>query len=74
MHICEIQINDTDKPIYKAEIETQMQRIKRMDTKSAGKGSGMNQEINIDIYTLLCIKQIPDENLLYTTGTLLSAL
>ena len=47
MNICEIQINGTDEPIYKAEIETQIQRTKRMDTKSAGKGGGMNREINI---------------------------
>ena len=56
MNICEIQINGRDEPIYKAEMETQIQRTKRMDTKSAGKGGGMNQEINIEIYTLLCIK------------------
>ena len=29
---------------------------------------GMNREIGIDIYTLLCIKQITNENLLYSTG------
>ena len=28
----------------------------------------MNWEIGIDIYTLLCIKQITNENLLYSTG------
>ena len=28
----------------------------------------MNWEIGIDIYTLLCIKQITKENLLYSTG------
>ena len=28
----------------------------------------MNREIGIDIYTLLCIKQITNENLLYSTG------
>ena len=33
-----------------------------------GKGGGINCEIGIDIYTLLCIKQITDENLLYSTG------
>ena len=31
-------------------------------------------EIRIDIYTLLCIKQITNENVLYTQGTLLTAL
>ena len=38
-----------------------------MDTKR-GKEGGMNWEIGIDIYTLLCIKQITNESLLYSTG------
>ena len=38
-----------------------------MDTKWGRKG-GMNLEIGIDIHTLLCIKQITNENLLYCTG------
>ena len=28
----------------------------------------MNWEIGIDIYTLLCVKQITNKNLLYSTG------
>ena len=28
-------------------------------------GGGMNWEIGIDIYTLICIKQITNKNLLY---------
>ena len=28
----------------------------------------MNWEIGIDIYTLICIKQITNENVLYSTG------
>ena len=32
------------------------------------RGGGMNWKIGIDIYTLLCIKQITNENLLYSTG------
>ena len=32
-----------------------------------GAESGMNWEIGIDLYTLLCIKQIIHENLLYST-------
>ena len=31
-------------------------------------GHGMNWEIGIDIYTSVCIKQIIDENLLFSTG------
>ena len=38
-----------------------------MDTKGGSRG-GMNWEIGIDIHTLLCIKQITNENLLYSTG------
>ena len=35
---------------------------------------GMNWETRTDIYTLLCIKQITNENLLHSTGELYSAL
>ena len=42
---------------------------KRMDTKGGkqggGGGGGMNWEIGIDIYTLICIKQITNKNLLF---------
>ena len=38
-----------------------------MDTKSGRKGR-MNWEIGINIYTLICIKYITDENLIYSTG------
>ena len=31
-------------------------------------GGGMNQEIGIDIYTLLYIKLITNKDLLYSTG------
>ena len=42
---------------------------KLTDTKG-GRVGGMNWEIGIDIYTLLipCIKEIANENLLYSTG------
>ena len=32
------------------------------------RGSGMSQDNGIDTYTLLCVKQITNENLLYSTG------
>ena len=38
---------------------------KGKDTK--GGADGMNWEIGIDIYTLLCIKLIANENLVYST-------
>lgn len=60
--------------VCKAETETQVEN-KRMDTK-VGNGSEMNWETGTDICTLLilCIKQMTNENLLYSTGTLLDAL
>ena len=33
-----------------------------------GRVSGKNWDIGINIYALLCIKQISNENLLYSTG------
>ena len=36
-----------------------------MDTKGGREGGGMNWEIGIDIYTLLCIKGITNKNLVY---------
>ena len=40
-----------------------------MDTKGesggGGSGGGMNWEIGIDIYTLICIKYITNKNLLH---------
>ena len=40
---------------------------KSMDTEGE-RGGGMNWEIGIDRYKLLCIKEITNENLLYSTG------
>ena len=66
-HICGIQKNGTDEPISKGEVETQTQ-ITDVWTPRGEKGGGMYWEIGIDIYTVLCIKQITNENLLYSTG------
>ena len=33
-----------------------------------GRGGGLHREFGINRYTLLCIKQITDENLLYSIG------
>ena len=53
--------------ICKTEIDTQMQR--KTYGHQEGKG-GMNWEIGIDAYTslILCIKQVTNENLLYSSG------
>ena len=66
MHICGIQKNGIDDLICKAEIETQTQRTNIWI--SVGKGGYW--EVGIDIYTLLilCIKQLTNEKLLYSTG------
>ena len=60
--------------ICKTETKTQTQRT-NMDTKG-GNGNRTNWEITIDTYTPLTphIKQITNENLLWSTGTLLSEL
>ena len=42
-----------------------MEIHKLMGTKR-GRENGMNWEIGIDIYTILCIKGITNENLLYS--------
>ena len=34
----------------------------------------MNWETGVDVYTLLCVKQITNENLLYSTGSSIRAL
>ena len=46
---------------------------KHMDTKGR-RGDGMDCEAGIDIYTLLCIKQIINENQLYSTREFCSVL
>ena len=68
-HVCGTQKNGTDEPVCRAEIETQMQRTNvwtpRGESGGGDGGGGMNWEIGIDIYTLICIKQITIKNLLY---------
>ena len=52
----------------KADIKTQMWRINAWIPREERWGE-MSWESGIDIYTLLCIKQITNENLLSSTGT-----
>ena len=52
--------------ICKAEIEIKDVKNKYMDTKW-GRGDGMNWQIGTDIYTLLYIKCMTSENILYST-------
>ena len=70
MYIWGIQKNGTDEPACKAEIETQMQRTNVWTPRGEssggwGGGGGMNWEIGIDMYTLICIKWITNKNLLF---------
>ena len=70
-YICGIQKNGTDEPVCKTEIETQMQRTNIWTPRGESgvgwgdAGGGMNWEIGIDIYTLICIKYITNKKLLY---------
>ena len=67
-HSCRIQKNGTDEPICKAEIETQMQKTNvwtPREESGHGGGGGMNWEIGIDMYTLMCIKLMTNKNLQY---------
>ena len=43
-------------------------RFSLLSQSSRGLEGGMNWEIKIDVYILLCIKQITSENLLYNIG------
>ena len=64
---CGILKTGTDELNGKAEIESQMQRTNLWLPSGEGSG-GTNWEIGIDIYTPLRIKQITNENLLFSTG------
>ena len=65
--MCNLKNKDANEPIYKTEIESQMQKTKVLPE---GKGEGgIHWEISTDIYTLLYIKWITDKDLLYSTET-----
>ena len=65
--ICGIQKNGTGEFICKAENRDTGVEKKCMDSKGR-EGGGTNWEIGTDTYRLLCIKQITNENLLYSPG------
>ena len=54
--ICGTLKNGTNKPIYKIEIESQMLKTNLWLPRGKGRAGGVNREIGIGIYTLLCIK------------------
>ena len=61
---------ESTKTVYMILFAKQKYRHRhREQTYTKGKrGDGVNWEIGIDIYTLLCIKQLTNGNLLYSTG------
>ena len=70
MPICGTQKNGTDEPVCREGIETQMQRTnvrtpRGESVRGVGDGGVINWEIEIDIYTLICIKWITNKNLPY---------
>ena len=68
-HICGTQKNGTDEPVCRAEVETDVENT-HMDTKGGklwwgGDGGVLNWAIEIDMYTLICIKLMTNKNLQY---------
>ena len=60
--------NGTDELDCRAEIDTQMQRTNVWTPRGESGGGGcggMNWEIGIDMYTLMCIKLMTNKNVLY---------
>ena len=68
-NICGTQKNGTEEPFCRTEIESQMQRTNvltpRGKAAGGGGGGGMNWEIGIAMYTLMCIKWMTNKNLMY---------
>ena len=58
---------DTNELNYRTEIDSQTQKISLWLPKGKA-GLGINQEVGINYYTLLNIKQITNEDLLYSTA------
>ena len=67
-HTCGIQKSSEDEPVCNAEIEKKMQRTNIQTPREESRGwdgGGMNWDAGIDIYTLICIKQVTNKNLQY---------
>ena len=62
--LCRIQKNCTDEPVCKAE----MRQMQRTNSQILREWNGMICEVGTVLHTLLCIKSVTNENLLYTTG------
>ena len=59
--------NDTNELIYKVETDSQTQKTNLWLPTGKGRGVVINQEVGINIYTILYIKQIINKNLLCST-------
>ena len=59
--------NDTKDHIHKTEIDTDFE-TKLMITQGKMLRGGIKWEIGVGIYTLLCVKLVSNEELLYSTG------
>ena len=63
----ESKINDTNELIYKTEIDSQTNKTKLQLPKGmCEEEEEINQELGINIYTLLYIKQINNKDLLHS--------
>ena len=60
--------NDTNELNYETATNSQTQKTNLWLPKGKGVGGGKNQEVGININTLLYIKQISSKDLLYSTG------
>ena len=67
MHIYGIQKNSTDEPVYRKEMEMQMQRIDW--SSQLGKEGQDKLRKQTDVYILSCVKQITSGKLIYNTGS-----
>ena len=64
---------DTNELIHKTEVDPQTQKTNFWLQKGKA-GGGINQEVGINIYTLLYIKEITNKDLLIAQGIILNIL
>ena len=60
--------NDTSELIYKRETDLQISKTNLWLPKGKHGGEGINQELGINIHTLLYMRQTISKDLLYSTG------
>ena len=60
--------NGTNELIYKTETDLQVSKTNLWLPKGKCSGGGINQELGVNIHTLLCIRQISNKDLLHSTG------